>query len=284
MERMSNECKRRNRILTNNIKNISIFLFVLFIFIFMLSGIQLDNIKQNKILAKNTFWKYANKGIKTAEIKILNNEYATIKLLKIDPKCFHANIMYSRNIGKSSLSVRSMTKHYKNTIGINANYFDENDYPLGHLKIKGKTINNYIAEPLIYSGIITFKNGKMKIIHRNDYIPENYDEALQVGPRLISNGKMTYGIENMIDFKNYSRRSMIGFDKNGSIILGVTYGITSWKEIVDTLLNNSEINIDNLINLDGGSSAQIYASYGEKEIIDERGISVPVGIGFKFNN
>ena len=61
-------------------------------------------------------------------------------------------------------------------------------------------------------------------------------------------------------------------------------GITSWKEIVDTMLKNSEINIESLINLDGGSSAQIYATTEEKDIIDERGISVPVGIGFKFNN
>lgn len=281
---MSNECKRRNRILTNNSKKIIFFCFVLFISIFIFSDVKLDNIGPNKILAKNTFWKYAHRGIKTAEIKIFNNEYATIKLLKIDPKCFYANIMYSRDIGKPSMSVRSMTKSYKNTIGINANYFDENDYPLGHLKIKGKIINNYIAEPLIYSGIITFKNGKIKIIHRDDYIPERYDEALQVGPRLISNGKITYGIENMIDYKSYSRRSILGFDKNGSIILGVTYGITSWKEIVDTMLKNSEINIESLINLDGGSSAQIYATTEEKDIIDERGISVPVGIGFKFNN
>ena len=77
---------------------------------------------------------------------------------------------------------------------------------------------------------------------------------------------------------------MIGFDKNGSIILGVTYGISSWKEIVDTMLQSSEINIDSLINLDGGSSAQIYASNGKTDIIDERGVSVPVGIGFKFKN
>lgn len=281
---MWNRSEKRNRILIRNIRKISIFFFVLFFSILLFSDITLDNSKQNnKILAKNNLWKYVQKGIKTAEIKIIDNQHSTIKLLKIDPKYFHANIMYSRNIGKTSLSIRSMTKSYKNTIGINANYFDENDYPLGHLKIKGKIINNYIAEPLIYSGIICFKNGKMKIIHRDDYIPENFDEALQVGPRLIANAKMTYGIENMIDYKNYSRRSMIGFDKNGSIILGVTYGISSWKEIVNTMLENPEINIDSLINLDGGSSSQIYASYGEKEIIDERGISVPVGIGFKFN-
>ena len=269
----------------NNIKKISIFFFVPLFVCLLFSDITLDNIKQNnKILAKTNFWKYEQTGIKTAEIKIIGNQYSTIKLLKIDPKCFYANIMYSKNIGNTSMSIRSMTKSYKNTIGINANYFDENENPLGHLKIKGKIINNYIAEPLIYSGIITFKNGKMKIIHRDDYNPEYVDEALQVGPRLISNGKMTYGIQNMIDYKNYSRRSMIGFDKNGSIILGVTYGISSWKEIVETMLQTPEINIDTLINLDGGSSSQIYALNGEKDIIDERGISVPVGIGFKFNN
>ena len=280
MERMSNERKRRNRILTN----ISIFFFVLLISIFILSDIKLNNTENGRILAKNSFWKYSQKGIKTAEIPILNNQYSTIKLLKIDPKYFYGHIMYSRNLGKTSMSIRSMTKSYNYSIGINANYFDENYYPLGHLKIKGKIINNYIAEPLIYSGIICFKNGKMKIIHRDDYIPDNYDEALQVGPRLIANGKMTYGIENMIDYKNYSRRAMIGFDKNGSIILGVSYGIASWKEIVNTMLHNSEINIESLINLDGGSSAQIYASNSKTDIIDERGVSVPVGIGFKFKN
>ena len=156
METMWNKCKKRDRIL----KNALIFFFVLLISIFILSDIKLDDKENSKILAKNSFWKYNQKGIKTAEISILNNQYSTIKLLKIAPKYFYGHIMYSKNMGKTSMSIRNMTKCYKSTIGINANYFDEDYYPLGHLKISGKIINNYIAEPLIYSGIICLKMEK----------------------------------------------------------------------------------------------------------------------------
>ena len=38
------------------------------------------------------------------------------------------------------------------------------------------------------------------------------------------------------------------------------------------------------INKSKNNKLQIYATTEEKDIIDERGISVPVGIGFKFNN
>lgn len=223
----------------------------------------------------------------TAELHVDGGDpHDRLKLLKLDPALYDTEIAMPKDKGKKALSARDMAKESGYSAAINAGYFDENYMPLGYFRTKTRKINGYIGTPIIYSGMIVFKNGSAAIMHRDAFNPAEWDEAFQAGPRLIAESKPTSGLENTIDYSKKSRRAGLGFDSRGFIIAVVTAGGTtaSWKQMTDTLLKSRHIGIKSFINLDGGTSAQIYAHSGRKTEIDERAAAVPAAIGFRKKN
>lgn len=232
----------------------------------------------------SSFWRQTPaEGIWSAEAPIAGSDGETLRLLKIDMNSYTAEIMTSGSRGRRALSIRDMTIGSGLSAGINASYFDEDYRPLGYLRTRGGVVNDYIAEPIIYSGVIQLANGGLSIVHRSDFSRAGASEAVQIGPRLISGGVRTRGLENTIDYRKRARRAGIGTDDRGNAILAVTSAgsTANWKQMTDTMLSLKHAGIRAFINLDGGSSAQIYAESGGRAIMDERGVAVPVGIGFR---
>jgi len=152
--------------------------------------------------SSNSVWLDKGNGISCACIRLsdgLNDEF--LYFIRIDSSLYDARILSAEKLGSKTLTVREIAEKAGACAVINASYFDENDNPLGYLKIKGKVINDYIAEPIIYSGMLAVFHGSIKILHRDNFQSSNYGEALQAGPRLIAGGKPTVGIENTIDYK-----------------------------------------------------------------------------------
>ena len=231
--------------------------------------------------SNSSIWHNKAKGISFASIKLSYGEPDEfLSFIRIDPKIYRAKVLSAKKFGNQSLTVKEIAEKSGAVAVINASYFDENEEPLGYLKINGKVHNDYIAEPIIYSGIITVTNGKIDILHRSNFKSENCDEAVQIGPRLISNQKETQGIKNTIDYKKKARRAGMAVDKNGNILLFKTSkAIASWEQIILTIMSNPSLNIVEAINLDGGSSTQIYVKSGSFEF-NEGNAYVPTAIGF----
>lgn len=235
---------------------------------------------KNKSISKS-FWHTKANGISFARVKLSQGDSDEfISFIRIDPNVYKAKILSAKSFGSKSLTIREIAEKSGADAVINASYFDEHEEPLGYLKIDGKVYNDYIAEPIIYSGVIAIKNGKMNILHRSKFKSENYKEALQAGPRLISAGRETQGIKNTIDYREKSRRAGIAVDKKGNIILFKTSrAIANWGQIIMTITSNPSLNIVEAMNLDGGSSTQIYVKSGSYEF-NEGNAYVPVAIGF----
>ncbi|MDQ7821753.1 MAG: phosphodiester glycosidase family protein [Candidatus Eremiobacteraeota bacterium] len=206
-------------------------------------------------------------------------------MVRLDPARFRAGILYAHAMGNTAMTVKDMVARSGAAAGINGSYFDENDRPLGFLKTRGKMVNDYIATPVIYSGIIGFSKGRLSIVHRDTFHPLSYDEAFQVGPRLVAGGKATEGLQKTIDFREEHRRAGCGIDREGKIVLFVTapsYATIGWDELRTILLGPAErggITPLDVINLDGGSSTQLYVKAGSFEL-KEGNSQVPLGIGF----
>jgi exopolysaccharide biosynthesis protein len=82
----------------------------------------------------------------------------------------------------------------------------------------------------------------------------------------------------------YARRAVIGVDKDGRLIAAVTealLGGLSFAELQD-LFTNAKLQLDvaDLLNLDGGGSAQLYLKVGKFEESIAGTAEVPVAIGF----
>ena len=82
----------------------------------------------------------------------------------------------------------------------------------------------------------------------------------------------------------YARRSVIGIDKNSLVIVAVAQAVTgglSFAELQELFSNGKwQLNAIDLLNLDGGGSAQLYVKAGKFEKWLPGTTEVPVAIGF----
>ncbi len=208
-----------------------------------------------------------------------------LKMLRIDQDLMKVRILYAHDYGATAMTVKELAEKSGAVAAINGGYFDEYDKPLGYLKVKGREINDYIATPLIYSGVFSVKNGKATIFHRDTFHPLSCDEALQAGPRLIYDGILTTGVDRTIDYKKEARRAGIAIDKKGRVVAFITSPSSAeinWKDLRTFLMrkeNEGGIEPRDVMNLDGGSSTQLYIKAGK--LNKEEGYAkVPVVIGF----
>jgi exopolysaccharide biosynthesis protein len=233
------------------------------------------------------FWEKWAPGVEYRDIAVGRSTDGEqhLKMVRFAPDRIKVSILYAKTYGERSMTVKEMVEHSGAFAGINASYFDEYDRPLGYLKVKGREINDYIATAIVYSGLVAIKNGKVVIEHRDTFHPLHYDEALQVGPRLVAAGTGTTGIQNTIDYKKRARRAGIAIDENGSPVVYITSPISAdmnWNELREVLLGAEDrggIKPRDVLNLDGGGSTQLYIKTGKLNV-SEGYSKVPVAIGF----
>jgi len=208
-----------------------------------------------------------------------------LRMVRFDQDFIKVRILYAHDYSATAMTVKELAEKSGAIAAINGGYFDEYDKPLGYLKVKGREVNDYIATPIIYSGMLSVRNGKASIFHRDTFHPASCDEALQAGPRLVFDGILTTGVERTIDYKKEARRAGIAIDKKGRVVAFITSPPSSemnWKDLRAFLMRSEKeggIEPKDVMNLDGGSSTQLYVKAGK--LNKEEGYAkVPVVIGF----
>ncbi|MGH7769063.1 MAG: phosphodiester glycosidase family protein [Candidatus Binatia bacterium] len=118
------------------------------------------------------------------------------------------------------------------------------------------------------------------IVHRDEFVPHQADEALQVGPLLLAKGaplSVTRGAERQF------RRSLIGMDANQRLIIAVTdtfFGGLTWVELQEFFgAAEWQVQTSDLLNLDGGGSTQLHVKGAQFEEYVPGTVEVPVAIG-----
>jgi hypothetical protein len=164
---------------------------------------------------------------------------------------------------------------------INANYFDEKGKPLAFLKTANQEINRNVSKHALYTGVFGVQDSMPFIVHRDDFQLTEAQEAIQSGPLLLRQGA---AVQNIPGAGRYSRRAVIGMDKQQRLIVGVTdtvLGGLSFAELQE-LFSRPEWQLETteLLNLDGGGSAQLYIKTRSHEEFISGTSEVPVVIGF----
>jgi exopolysaccharide biosynthesis protein len=180
--------------------------------------------------------------------------------------------------------VKTLVQRSGATAAINANYFDENGKALGFLKTGAQEINRSVSQSSLFTGVFGIHNLFPFIVHRDEFQPAQADEALQSGPLLLRQGK---ALEISRGYGRYSRRTVIGLDKEQRLLVAVTaviLGGLSWVELQELFtLNDWGLQARDLLNLDGGGSAQLYIKTQKVEEYIAGTSEIPVAIGF-FSN
>ena len=164
---------------------------------------------------------------------------------------------------------------------INANYFDTDGKPLAFLKAGGQAVNPRVSRNSLYTGVFAVKDQRPSISHRDDFLSEQADEAMQSGPLLLLGGRpqAVTGLP-----LRASRRALIGIDKEQRTVIAVTDNLIGglfWAELQEIFSAPQwQAQTLDLLNLDGGGSAQLYIKTGKFEEFVAGTVEVPVAIGF----
>jgi exopolysaccharide biosynthesis protein len=194
--------------------------------------------------------------IRTGSFPFLSSE---LMLIRTSGKQFQIGVLRTASFGKKVLDVRQLCKLGKAVACINANFFDEQHKPLGLVVSQGKTHHKLHKGGKTITGVFQVDRSGYKIKNRSEVKYENLLEAIQAGPRLISNGKR---ITSLREKNNSTRRSGICIDSKQRLVLYVVssgvFGVS--LEQLQEILTSPEVSCQDALNLDGGGSSQMYFS------------------------
>ena len=209
------------------------------------------------------------------------NYVMDLKLLRFDGKTITPRILHSGDFQLRSASGKTFVEKSGALAAINANYFDDKGRPLAYLKTLNQEINRNVSKHALYTGVFAIRDGASFVAHRDEFQPAQAAEALQSGPLLLNRGAP---VEIMRGLGRYARRSFVGIDKDGRTVIGVTdavLGGLSFAELQELFANpKAQLETPDLLNLDGGGSAQLYLKAGKFEEWVPGTTEVPVAIGF----
>ena len=229
-------------------------------------------------------WRTVQKGVEQRKLALVRSEpnyQLELKLLRLDRQWISPRALASAEFQLKSATAKSFVEKSGAIAAINANYFDERGRPLAYLKTASQEINRAVSKHALYTGVFAIIDGNPTVTHRDDFTPAQASAALQSGPLLLHRGTP---VETMRGLGRYARRAVIGIDKDGRIIIAVTDAVLGGLSFVELqeLFGNPKWQLDtpDLLNLDGGGSAQLYFKSGRLEESVPGTTEVPVAIGF----
>jgi len=216
--------------------------------IFVLSSIS--------IITQANAWNTIAPGIEYQDISnssIINLTNTHIHAFKIDLKLNKFNLALASELNDKSAFVDNFAKKHSAVIAINGGFFDKSYRPLG-LRISNYRQYNPIKN-ISWWGIFYIINNKPYISQVNNFNKnQKISFAVQSGPRLVINGiipKLKPG---------YAERTALGITQNNEIIILVTQNTPITTTELAKLMKSSPLECKNAINLDGGSSSQLFVN------------------------
>ena len=134
-----------------------------------------------------------------------------MKILRISLEKFQVRVLDTRAFGAGRLEVKELARKAQAVAAVNGGFFQPDYRPLGLIIADGKEVN-----PLRNAdwGIFLVQGNSPRIIHTREYLPNgNISQALQVGPRLVVNGR------ELQMKKQTARRSALGVTTKDKLIL-----------------------------------------------------------------
>src|ERR671914_1275985 len=214
-------------------------------------------------------WKAVQKGVEFRQFALERSEPShtiDLKLLRFDSHWVIPRVLNSTQFQLKSANAKTFAEKSGAFAAINASYFDDKGRPLAYLKTAEKEINSAVSKHALYTGIFGVRDSLPFVAHRDNFQPAQSTEALQSGPLLL-NRSASIGVMNGLG--RYARRSVIGIDKAGRVIIAVTDAIVGglkFNELQELFTGTKwQLDTPDLLNLDGGGSAQLYVKAGKFE-------------------
>jgi exopolysaccharide biosynthesis protein len=199
----------------------------------------------------------------------------TVTIVRFDLRYVTLSVAYQPN---QPLSMEDWMKKEQALALMNGGFFDGMD------QATALVISNGQASGTSYQGfggmLDVNAQGKVEIrsLASQPYDPsEGLTQATQCEPMLMLNGQRTqFSADNKA-----SPRSVVALDKEGRLLFIVSPGLSFTLDELATLLVQSDLNLANALNMDGGSSTGLYVNAGSQSVNIDSYTNLPIMIVVK---
>lgn len=208
-------------------------------------------------------WQPLVSGMEYLDLKYRSlSQWSHIHAFRIDPHTMQLSVLMAKELPEHYASAEAFQHYGHGLLAINGGFFSPNKAPLG-LRISDQHVLNPLRQ-ISWWGVFFIKNQQAFITSPQDFhIKKNMEFAVQSGPRLVVKGEVP------LLRPGYANRSALGIDRQGKIILVVTENLPISTSDLADILKGAPLNCVDALNLDGGSSSQLYAK------IDQFKLDVP---------
>ncbi|MCA9521645.1 MAG: phosphodiester glycosidase family protein [Myxococcales bacterium] len=226
-----------------------------------------------------TKWKELTRGFAFHET-IRSGFFGTsprVMAFRIDLRLFRPRILVAPSVGDDRALVSAMAKRDRVPLAVNGGFFTV--YPtrsLGLLVDRGKQLN-----PLRQAdwGVFSVVGQRAALTHAKRFrTPRALDFAIECGPRLVVDGKPTKLK------RQKARRTALGIQSPERIVLVVSTASLETAELARLFADaesDGGFGCRDALNLDGGSSTQIYCQLGAFRRIWDQGVRVTNAVAFE---
>lgn len=178
--------------------------------------------------------------------------WSHVHVFRVDLDKNKLALVTAKNLSLKNASADQFGEHSKALISINGGFFDHEFNPLG-LRINNKKLQNPLKR-ISWWGIFYIKNNRPYISNiRNFNQNSDIDFAVQSGPRLLIKGTIPSLKVGSAD------RSALGVTPEGKVIILVSTNAPMSTYELAQMMKSPPLFCTDAINLDGGSSSQLYA-------------------------
>lgn len=201
-------------------------------------------------------WEILAPGLERRTYTPAGSPLGQLLVLRIDPAFYTFAAHYQPGVARSA-------NEWMQTLPgalafVNANFFRED------FTINGFLVSNGIVYGQSYpgyGGIFQVRNGQARVRSNElePYTGETLEQAVQAFPMLVLNGAASYSDTRQ---DRITRRTVIGQDSSGRILLMATPNIGLRLVDLSSYLPTTDMDLVNAFNLDGGGSTMLVINTG----------------------
>jgi len=208
-------------------------------------------------------WNKLEQGLEyaTYSFAISEKERSTIHAFRIDPAKYRLRVAMASDEVQGA-TAQELAAREGTLLVINGGFFTPEHKSIGLIVNDGRQLS--ALHRTSWWSVFQIKDGRPSILRPSEYGGSaGVEVALQCGPRLTVDGEIPKLKESV------SKRSAIGIDRTGKVVIAITegYGL-SMKELARRMKVSpfeGGLGCPNSMALDGGSSSQLYAKIGKFE-------------------
>lgn len=205
-------------------------------------------------------WRSVTPGIEYQDLQNFLTPWSHIHVFRIQLKQHQLALASAHDEGLKMAFVSELAAAHHAKLAVNGGFFDKNFRPLG-LRIH-RTVRTNPMKDISWWGVFSVQANQAYLVRSSEFnrTPDT-TFAIQSGPRLVVQGHIPGSLKPGRD-----ERTVLGVTQTGEALIIVTENAPMTTTELAELISNPPVMAWNALNLDGGSSTQLYADFPELKL------------------